>query len=177
MNLTLSLYTHSCTYICICSYGVVNCTFTNISTYIYIYTHTCTYICICSYGLVNCTFTYISTYIYTHTHTCTFKCICSYDLVNCTFTYISTTCAFTDVIYQHSMKMKYILYIALITSRLLQSNIGWVHSIDSLWPADVVWQHRFESTLAQSMACCLVATKPLPEPMSTSHWFGSVALT
>ena len=32
-----------------------------------------------------------------------------------------------------------------------------VKSINSLWPSDVIWQHRSESTLAQVVAWCLTA--------------------
>ena len=30
--------------------------------------------------------------------------------------------------------------------------------INSLWPRDTIWRHRSRSTLAQVMACCLMAT-------------------
>ena len=36
---------------------------------------------------------------------------------------------------------------------------------DSLRPSDAIWRHRYGSTLAQVMACCLTA----PEPMLTYH--------
>ena len=29
--------------------------------------------------------------------------------------------------------------------------------LNSLWPSDTIWQHKSESTLAQVMACCLMA--------------------
>ena len=29
--------------------------------------------------------------------------------------------------------------------------------INTVWPSDVIWRHRSESTLAQVMACCLTA--------------------
>ena len=32
-----------------------------------------------------------------------------------------------------------------------------VEKVDSLWPSDALWQHRSGSTLAQVMACCLMA--------------------
>ena len=35
-------------------------------------------------------------------------------------------------------------------------NICMVH-FDSLWPSDAIWSHRFKSTLARVMACCLTA--------------------
>ena len=31
-------------------------------------------------------------------------------------------------------------------------------AINPLWPSHTIWQHRSESALAQSMACCLTAT-------------------
>ena len=31
------------------------------------------------------------------------------------------------------------------------------HSVNSSWPSDPIWQHRSGSTLAQVMACCLMA--------------------
>ena len=31
------------------------------------------------------------------------------------------------------------------------------HYINSLWPSDAIWRHRFGSTLVQVMACCLTA--------------------
>ena len=35
----------------------------------------------------------------------------------------------------------------------------YIHDIscNSLWPSDTIWRHRTESTLAQVMACCLMA--------------------
>ena len=35
----------------------------------------------------------------------------------------------------------------------------------SLWLSDTIWWHRYWSTLAQVMACCLMGPKPLSEPM------------
>ena len=32
-----------------------------------------------------------------------------------------------------------------------------ISSINSLWPSDAIWQHRSGSTLAQVMACCVMA--------------------
>ena len=32
-----------------------------------------------------------------------------------------------------------------------------VYKLNSLWQSDAIWQHRFRSTLAQVMACCLTA--------------------
>ena len=33
----------------------------------------------------------------------------------------------------------------------------WPQCVNSLWPSDAIWQHRTGSTLAQVMACCLIA--------------------
>ena len=33
----------------------------------------------------------------------------------------------------------------------------WLVWVNSLWPSDAKWRHRFGSTLAQVMACCLTA--------------------
>ena len=38
--------------------------------------------------------------------------------------------------------------------RLLLNHIN---SINTLWPTDAIWRHRSGSTLAQAMACCLMA--------------------
>ena len=38
--------------------------------------------------------------------------------------------------------------------------------IDSLCPSDVIWQHRYCSTMAQILACCLMA----PSHYLTSSW-------
>ena len=46
--------------------------------------------------------------------------------------------------------------------------------INSLWPNESLWWHRFSSTLAQVMACSL---KPLSEAMLSDHWWGLVAFT
>ena len=35
-------------------------------------------------------------------------------------------------------------------------------SINSLWPCDAIWRHRSGSTLAQVMACCLMAPSHYP---------------
>ena len=34
---------------------------------------------------------------------------------------------------------------------------SWYLVVNSLWPSDTIWQHRYMSTLAQVMACCLKA--------------------
>ena len=49
---------------------------------------------------------------------------------------------------------------------------------NSLWPINTIWRHRFGSTLAQVMACCLMTplTKPLPEPMLNNDQWGPVTL-
>ena len=45
-----------------------------------------------------------------------------------------------------------------------------IYFMNSLWPTDAIWRHRCGSTLAQVMDWCLHdGTKPLPEPMLTSH--------
>ena len=77
---------------------------------------------------------------------------------------------------------------------LLWSKSPWFW-INSLWSCDAMWRHNFGSTLAQVMACCLMApshylnqcysinlfpdsTKALlTHPMLTSHPWGSVAFT
>ena len=55
--------------------------------------------------------------------------------------------------------------------------------VNSFWPSDTMWRQRSGSTLAQVMACCLMApshylnrcsliiseVQPLPEPMLTYH--------
>ena len=35
--------------------------------------------------------------------------------------------------------------------------ITWPRSVNSLWPSDTIWRQRSGSTLAQVMACCLMA--------------------
>ena len=56
---------------------------------------------------------------------------------------------------QYTASRKQWIVDVLITSR--SSTV-----INSLWPCDVMWQHRTELTLAQAMACCLPdGTKPL----------------
>ena len=42
----------------------------------------------------------------------------------------------------------------LMMTQLSENYIWWVNS---LWLIDVIWQHRFGSTLTQVMACCLMA--------------------
>ena len=38
--------------------------------------------------------------------------------------------------------------------------------VNSLWPGDTIWWHRFGSTLAQVMACCLTA----PSHYLNQYW-------
>ena len=38
--------------------------------------------------------------------------------------------------------------------------------VNSLWPSDAIWWQRYESTLAQVMACCLMA----PSHNMNQHW-------
>ena len=38
-----------------------------------------------------------------------------------------------------------------------------MHYINSLCPSDTIWQHRSASTLAQVMACCLMAPSHYPD--------------
>ena len=56
--------------------------------------------------------------------------------------------------------------------------------VNSLWPSDFIWQHRYGSTMAHVMAWCPYSscndllpdgTKPLHEPMLTNHEWGLVA--
>ena len=39
----------------------------------------------------------------------------------------------------------------------ISHNQVWWSLVNSLWPSDTVWLHRSGSTLAQVMACCLMA--------------------
>ena len=39
--------------------------------------------------------------------------------------------------------------------------------VNSLWPCHALWKHRFRSTLAQVMVCCLTA----PSPYLNQCWF------
>ena len=50
------------------------------------------------------------------------------------------------------------------------------NTINSLWPSDVIWRRRSWSILVQVTAYCLVAPS-LPEPISTDHRWGLVAIT
>ena len=40
---------------------------------------------------------------------------------------------------------------------LLQHCNTWLYSLKSLWPSDAIWRHRSGSSLAQVIACCLMA--------------------
>ena len=40
-----------------------------------------------------------------------------------------------------------------------------IKRVNSLWPSDVIWLQRVRSSLVHIMACCLLCTKPLPEPI------------
>ena len=48
----------------------------------------------------------------------------------------------------------------------LSEKSHWLPFIISLWPSDTIWQHRSGSTLAQVMACCLMA----PSHHLTQWW-------
>ena len=39
----------------------------------------------------------------------------------------------------------------------LTVNSVWGVAVNSLWPSDIIWRHKSGSTLAQVMACCLMA--------------------
>ena len=39
--------------------------------------------------------------------------------------------------------------------------------VDTLWPSDAIWRHRFGSILVQAMACCLAA----PSHNLNQYWF------
>ena len=47
----------------------------------------------------------------------------------------------------------------------LLHTVLWIHAhdmhINSLWPSDAIWWHRSGLTLAQIMACCLMAPKTI----------------
>ena len=36
--------------------------------------------------------------------------------------------------------------------------LNFSHHVNSLWPSDAIWRHRFSSLLAEVMACCLTAS-------------------
>ena len=55
------------------------------------------------------------------------------------------------------------IYCFLQTNLLLSKVI-----INSLWPSDTIWRHKSGSTLAQEMACCL---------MAPSHYLNQSSLT
>ena len=38
---------------------------------------------------------------------------------------------------------------------------------NSVWPSDAIWQHKPGSTLAEVMAYCMTAPKPLSDPKLT----------
>ena len=50
--------------------------------------------------------------------------------------------------------------------------------VNSLWPSDTIWQHRSGSTLAQIMACCLMAPSHYLKQCwiinSKVHWHSSI---
>ena len=51
-------------------------------------------------------------------------------------------------------------------------------AVISLWPSDTIWQHRIDLVNTGSGNSLLPdGTKPFPEPMMTSHQWGSVAFT
>ena len=78
--------------------------------------------------------------------------------------------------------INYVEYWMLIGGLLLQSNgvIIWpvpfiiinrdcCFVINSLWPSDTIWWHRSGSTLAQVMACCLMALSMLSHYLN-QYW-------
>ena len=58
-----------------------------------------------------------------------------------------------------------------VTANYLQNTGTWwtvdSQNVNSLWPNDIIWWHRFVSTLAQVMACCLMA----PSHCLNQYWF------
>ena len=51
---------------------------------------------------------------------------------------------FNNYLTSHWIRWEYLL----VNSQVL---------VDSLWPSDTIWRHKYGSTLAQVMACCLTA--------------------
>ena len=49
--------------------------------------------------------------------------------------------------------------------------------VNSLWPSDAIWRHRFRSVLAQVVACCLMAPSHYLNQCWLSYYWGSVAFT
>ena len=64
----------------------------------------------------------------------------------------------TTVLYQYSCTLwipEEIVYcISVVRSREIWQSSP---ALDSLWPSDTIWRHKSGSTLAQVMACCLMA--------------------
>ena len=58
-----------------------------------------------------------------------------------------------------------IIYIKIVAHQNASENVNWEmpaivlrpQCVNSLWPNDAIWRHRSWSTLAQVMACCLMA--------------------
>ena len=55
------------------------------------------------------------------------------------------------------LKIVFKFYINHVVYNALQplNKLSW--EVNSLWPSDALWRHRYWSTLAQVMACCLTA--------------------
>ena len=67
----------------------------------------------------------------------------------------------TQLIYSHlSQQIKHLVFLVSHASFEISGSIKitfYVCNVNSLWPCDAIWRQGTESTLAQVMACCLMA--------------------